>query len=176
MSTTNGDIYGSRNSPYTNIWNLSGRAAGYISHRLDLATWDCETKDYIHITVNPDSGNPTLIFGVYCEPYQPRNWHTALDRLHPTPPTGHVLVLGDFNFHHPLWAAHHRRSEGVDRLLQVARQWDLQLRRPDGTPTWGANGLRSHHRKSILDFTWKSTNTTAKYTGAESWPGSDHTR
>lgn len=49
-----------------------------------------------------------------------------------------VIVLGDFNLHHPLWSATHRRASyrpSPQHLLTIIEDFQLQLLTVPGTPT-----------------------------------------
>ena len=59
----------------------------------------------------------------------------------PPSPTDHMLWLGDFNRHHPLWEPlnnnHLNSSEDdVQPLLNILHDYDMDLILPPGTPTY----------------------------------------
>jgi hypothetical protein len=50
-------------------------------------------------------------------------------------PTGQVILSGDFNLYYPLWDQYDRYNRRVETLLELALQWDLDLRTPKGAVT-----------------------------------------
>lgn len=50
---------------------------------------------------------------------------------------GEVIILGDFDLHHPSWGGPHIRPDHLaEELIQLTTQFDLRLATPVGTPTW----------------------------------------
>jgi hypothetical protein len=69
------------------------------------------------------------------------------------PPYG-IVVLGDFNLHHPLWSAKHRRTgegQSAQELITIIEDLQLQLLTVPGTPTH-----RWKDGESTLDLTFAS--------------------
>jgi hypothetical protein len=63
-----------------------------------------------------------------------------------------VILLGDFNCHHPAWGGRGTATEKqADHLLKATQGWNLSLETPPGEPTW-RRGLR----ESVIDLTFIS--------------------
>lgn len=82
-----------------------------------------------------------------------------------------IVVLGDFNKHHPLWSGplpRSRRSSDTESLLALLASFDLQLALPPGTAT--------HRSGSTLDLAFVSTALTEAVASchASFGHGSDH--
>jgi endonuclease/exonuclease/phosphatase family metal-dependent hydrolase len=145
-----------RHFQLTYLADATMRACLYINKRLDPSTWSVSyvSKDIISLTIrNPTAGKSIHIVNVYNEVGT-----NTLQKLRETigaldPPYG-IMVLGDFNLHHPLWSAKHRRTgegQSAQELITIIEDLQLQLLTVPGTPT--------HQWKdgeSTLDLTFAS--------------------
>ena len=83
----------------------------------------------------------------------------------PTPAYLTVLA-GDFNLHHPQWDQFGRYERKAEALLELALQWDLDLRTPKSTITRAPQGSQQG-RPSTIDHFWASTGLRTTYYGLE---------
>ncbi|QKX57721.1 uncharacterized protein TRUGW13939_04840 [Talaromyces rugulosus] len=134
------------------------RVCFYINKRIDPSSWGVSliTTDIAVLKItNPTVHNKLCIFNVYNE--------VATDTLSKLgeaigeiEATDELIVLGDFNLHHPLWSTTHRRANrgisAAQPLLNIVENSHLQLLTVPGTTT---------HR-------WKDGETTIDLTFA-SW-------
>jgi ribonuclease HI len=130
------------------------RVCFYINKRIDAGTWNVSfiTKDIIVLEIiHPVRRHKVSIINVYNE-----LGTSTLDDLRRTMATltadHEIIVLGDFNLHHPLWSTVHRdANQGIAAtlpLLAIIEDFQLQLLTVPGTTT---------HR-------WKSGETTIDLT------------
>jgi hypothetical protein len=84
-----------------------------------------------------------------------------------------VVLAGDLNLHHPCWDQYGRLDRRADELLDLAIQWDLELRTPYGAITWAPQGRRLA-RPSTIDHIWASTGLQGTYYGLDTRGRSDH--
>ncbi len=88
-----------------------------------------------------------------------------------------IILMGDFNSHHPLWAGPHvpRRTQRSksEPLIELLAELDLTLCLPPGTPTYLSD---SHKRWSTLDLVFATTDITEQVNKCttSSGHGSDH--
>lgn len=133
------------------------RVCLYISKRMNPATWSVSfiSKDIISLQVlNPKSGKNILIFNVYNE-VGTDTLSTLWEAIGTLDSLDEIVVLGNFNLHHPMWSTEHRRAPGpkVQSLLAIIETAQLQLLTVPGTPThrWGDG-------ESTIDLTFASEN------------------
>lgn len=159
-----------RGGRYEMIYH-SGRAALYVSKRIDRASWTAEAgEDWASVTIGGEEGGESLtVWSIYSPNYE-RNWRTPLNVLAEKEPRGRNVLVGDFNAHHPMWDEHRRTSQSAATLLRLAIGWDLDLLTPHGEPTRVQRGQRS----GTIDHAWATRNSGARYEGAVDLPGSDH--
>lgn len=146
-----------RHFQLTYLADATTRACLYINKRLDPSTWSVSyvSKDIISLTIrNPTTAGRSIhIVNVYNEVGT-----NTLQKLRETigaldPPYG-IVVLGDFNLHHPLWSAKHQRSgegQSAQELITIIEDLQLQLLTVPGTPTH-----RWKDGESTLDLTFSS--------------------
>ena len=84
-----------------------------------------------------------------------------------------MVLAGDFNLHHPQWDRHGRYQRQAEALLELAIQWDLDLRTPAGTTTRAPQGTQ-RGRESTIDHFWVTTGLRTAYYGLEHRGRSDH--
>ena len=65
-----------------------------------------------------------------------------------------MVVLGDFNLHHPLWNSRSRLTQHIysDLLIDITDEFDLRLLTPQGLETWSAQGT-----SSIIDLAFTTS-------------------
>ncbi|KAK4096029.1 hypothetical protein N658DRAFT_436963, partial [Parathielavia hyrcaniae] len=113
----------------------SGRAALYVSKRIERATWTAEAgEDWAAVTIDEGTREPITIWSIYSPNYE-RNWRSPLQELAEREPSGRNVLVGDFNAHHPMWDIHNRTSFTAGAVLRLAVDWDLDLYTPRGEPT-----------------------------------------
>ena len=84
-----------------------------------------------------------------------------------------VVLAGDFNLHHPQWDRFGRYERKAEALLELALQWDLDLRTSAGTITRVLQGAQQGHT-SIIDHFWVSVSLQTTYHSLEYRGKSDH--
>lgn len=146
----------------------SGRTVLYIHKRHGPDAWTFEAaEDYASVTFTK---LPCRIITIY-NPPNSRGDSPALRALAGTAPDNNTILLGDFNFHHPMWDFYSRESRGVDTLLEEATRLRVALATPFGTITREKKG----ERNSTLDLIWASAGLNLQYMGADyDLDGSDH--
>jgi len=117
------------------------RVCFYINKRVDASTWNVSfiTKDVILLEIiHPTLHHKLAIINVYNE----LRTNTLLDlrQTLATMATDHeIIVLGDFNLHHPLWSTVHRRVNQriavTQPLLTIIEDFELKLLTMPGTTT-----------------------------------------
>ena len=107
------------------------------------------------------------------EPGTPRLQGTVQDLLRGPPPTYLTVVAGDFNLHYPLWDQFERYERRSEDLLELAQQWDLELRTPVGAVTRGPQGQQTG-RTSTIDHFWTSGSLETTYYSLEIRGKADH--
>uniref|UniRef100_A0A1L7UN13 Reverse transcriptase n=1 Tax=Fusarium mangiferae TaxID=192010 RepID=A0A1L7UN13_FUSMA len=124
----------------TYLDNAETRVCFYINKRIDSGTWCVSyiSKDIILLKLsNPRIDKTIHIFNVYNE-VGTDTISTLAEAIRELDPNSDTVVLGDFNLHHPLWSAEHRRSgygPSAQPLLAVIEEFGLQLLTVPGTPT-----------------------------------------
>ena len=90
------------------------------------------TKDWCRVWF-PSMGSSGLeIWSIYNPLVDKALPQDLLARPAPIYPT---ILAGDFNLHHPRWGRFGRYDRKAEALLQLAIQWDLDLRTLYGTIT-----------------------------------------
>ena len=141
----------------------AARVCFYINRRIDPSTWTISysTKDIMILQIdNISFGNKVHIVNVYNEvgTHTLTKLRDAIDRLDQQ---DEVLMLGDFNLHHPLWTSiHHLAASGAtaaQALLTVMQDFHFQLLTIPGAPThrW-ADG------ESTIDLTFATEGLTSR--------------
>ena len=116
------------------------RVCLYINKRIDPSTWDVLhiSKDITHLAIrNPSSAKALHIFNVYNE-VGTDTLSSLADAISKLDSGSEVMALGDFNLHHPLWSATHRRAgvgPNTQPLITITEEFQLQLLTVPGTPT-----------------------------------------
>ncbi|KAJ9137654.1 Endonuclease/exonuclease/phosphatase [Pleurostoma richardsiae] len=124
----------------TYLDDTATRACLYINKRIDPGAWSVSyiSKDIVSLAIrNPSSGRHLHIINVYNE-VGTDTLSTVAETLAALGSDSDVVMLGDFNLHHPLWSTAHRRaSEGpsAQPLLTVIEDAQLELLTVPGTPT-----------------------------------------
>src|SRR5690349_17967515 len=135
INTFTKSTYCPRSSKYHLVHQPEGRTAIYISKKYSVEAWDFEaTRDYCRVWFDPTSSQGTgiEIWSIYNPLDTKAIPSTLLTKPKPGLPT---ILAGDFNLHHPLWDYYNRTDRKANDLLQLALQWELDLRTPYGTAT-----------------------------------------
>ena len=139
------------------------RVCFYINKRIDPSTWSVSyiTKDIIALEItNPTLHNKLCIINVYNEVVTSTlsDLGEAIGRLDPD---DELLVLGDFNLHHPLWSTTHRHANrgipAAQPLLTIIEDFHLQLLTVPGTSTH-----RWKDGESTIDLTFASEDVASR--------------
>jgi hypothetical protein len=117
------------------------RVCFYINKRIDASTWNVSfvTKDVIVLEIiHPVLHHKLSIINVYNE--LGTNTLDDLRQTMATLTTDHeIIVLGDFNLHHPLWSTVHRYANhgiaATQPLLAIIEDFQLRLLTVPGTTT-----------------------------------------
>lgn len=124
----------------TYLDNAATRVCFYINKRIDPGTWSIShvSRDIISMTIcSPNTGKQLHIVNVFNE-VGTNTLATLADTLVTLDPNNDMIVLGDFNLHHPLWSTTHRRAnEGpsAQPLLSIIEDAQLEPLTVPGTPT-----------------------------------------
>lgn len=113
------------------------------------------TPDIIAVEItNPVLQNKLRIFNVYNK-IVTNTFSDLNDAVGKVDPNDELLVLGDFNLHHPLWSSNHRSANrgirSAQPLLTIIENFHLQLLTAPGTPTHRWKG-----GESTIDLTFAS--------------------
>lgn len=167
--------YCPRSSKYHLVHSLDGRTAIFVSRKFDISQWDYEASDLWCRVWFPTLGASWTKGFELWSIYNPPDTKTLipqalLGRPDPVYPT---VLAGDFNLYHPLWDQFERCEAAAELLLELALQWDLDLRTPKGTITRAPQG-RQQGRPSTIDHFWTSTTLHATYHGLDTRGKSDH--
>ena len=141
----------------TYLNDAATRVCFYVNKRIDPSTWSVSfiSQDIIALGLtNPATHDKVYIINVYNETATATlsDLGEAIDRLGSY---DKLLVLGDFNLHHPLWSATHRNANSgiaaAQSLLTIIEDFHLQLLTAPGTPThrWSSG-------ESTIDLTFAS--------------------
>jgi len=123
----------------TYLDNTETRVCFYIHKRIDPSTWSVSyvSKDIISLKLTNRHSKDVYIFNVYNE-VTTDTLSTLAEALGTLDSRGETLLLGDFNLHHPVWSAIHRRAgagPSAQPLLAIIEDFQLQLLTVPGTPT-----------------------------------------
>jgi ribonuclease HI len=147
----------------TYLDNATTRVCFYINTRIDPSTWSVShiTSDITSLEIiNPNSHSKIRIFNVYNEAGTSAisDLEEAIAKLDPQE---ELLVLGDFNLHHPLWSTTHRHASrgmpAAQPLLTIIEEFQLQLLTVPGTTTH-----RWKQGESTIDLTFASADLAAR--------------
>ena len=136
--------------------NAETRVCLYINKRIDPGTWSVSyiAKDIILLKLsNSDPSRTMHIFNVYNEVITD-TLTTLAEAMGALDSHDEVVVLGDFNLHHPLWSTTHRSGwihPSAQNLLAIIEEFQLRLLTVPGTPTHRWNG-----GESTIDLTFAS--------------------
>ena len=116
---------------FTYFEDATTRVCFYINKRIDPSTWSVSyiTKDIIGLEIrNSTLDNKLRIYNVYNK--TATNTLSVLrDAISQIDPQDELLVLGDFNLHHPLWSKDHRcdntEIRAAQPLLAIAEDFHL---------------------------------------------------
>ena len=163
--------YCPRGSKYHLIHSLEGRAAIYVNRRFEIGQWEYEaTRDHCRVWF-PGLGNSGLELWSIYNPLDDRALLQGL--LARQAPAYPAVLAGDFNLHHPQWDQYGRYDRKAEALLELAVQWDLDLRTPAGTITRAPQGSQQG-RTSTIDHFWATIGLPTAYYGLEFRGKSDH--
>jgi len=149
------------------IPNPATKVCFMVSKEIYLGHWSFQAHSpYVASLCLRTIDNPLTIINVY----NPRGdgpriqtWDAILEAL--AEAEGEVLLLGDFNAHHPEWGGTQAASEPQSRhLLVETGKKGLQLLTPRGEPTW-KRGMQ----QSVIDLTFATERilNTILYCGPE---------
>ncbi|KAI9037099.1 putative RNA-directed DNA polymerase from transposon X-element, partial [Aspergillus affinis] len=137
----------------TEIGDERARVCLYISRQIDPNTWKhtVHSKDVQELKLTDADGQQVRIFNIYNRPDEVDS--TTLDLVTslttPAGPTNsstnpRLLLLGDFNLHHPAWEGERsKRDSSSDQLLELIDTRYLDLWLEPGTTTWERNGSKT---------------------------------
>jgi hypothetical protein len=143
--------------------DTSTRVCFYINKRIDPSTWSVSfiSTDIITLKItNHTLHNKLCIFNVYNE--VATNTLSKLgEAIGELDSADELLVLGDFNLHHPLWSTAHRRADqgilNAKSLLTIVEDSHLQLLTVPGTTTH-----RWKDGESTIDLTFASEDVASR--------------
>jgi len=135
------------NNPWTKVCFM-------ISRELPIASWSYQPHgQYVAALRVRLEGVTITILNIY----NPRNnhaqakvWDTIEEILSQNRPEDEILLLGDFNIHHPAWGGQRaaREPQG-DHLLTATAAHTLRLHTPQGIATW-----KRGRTESVIDLTF----------------------
>jgi endonuclease/exonuclease/phosphatase family metal-dependent hydrolase len=135
----------STNTPLTRVCFM-------ISNEIPISDWRFYPhSDYVASLAVRLEGEEVTIINVY-NPRDNRTriqtWPQIQDAINSA--QGEIILLGDFNTHHPLWGGSHVVSEEqAERLLTDTAACGLGLITAQGVPTW-----RRNSSESVIDLTF----------------------
>lgn len=136
------------------------------------------TLDLTAITLTlPSPSPPITIISLYNAPRTTKAISDANVLLHSIDKNSNILLLGDFNLHHPMWSGdsvpHRTRACDASTLLDLISAHHLTLALPPATPTFFSS---SRHSWSTIDlaFISQSLSESVLWCKTESGHGSDH--
>jgi exonuclease III len=134
--------------------NPKTRVCFMVSKQIHVSNWSHQAHGpYVATLCVQTSRGPLHIVNVY----NPRGngprirvWDSVQRVLDALP--GKVVLLGDFNAHHPAWGGRHVAGEpqAEHLLLEMARR-GLRLLTPEGETTW-----KRGRQESVIDLTFAS--------------------
>ena len=120
---------------HTSHWSYQAHSPYVASLRLKTAYGPLELIN----VYNPRDNGPRI-----------KTWATIAKVIEAA--SGEVILLGDFNAHHPEWGGDHSASEPQsEHLLLETRRRGLHLLNPRGVATW-----RRGQRESVIDLIFSS--------------------
>jgi ribonuclease HI len=139
------------------------RVCFYINKRIDASTWNVSfiTKDVVVLEItHPVLHHKLSIINVYNE--LGTSTLTDLRQTMNSLTSDHeVIVLGDFNLHHPLWSTVHRYanqgSAATQPLLAIIEDFQLRLLTVPGTTTH-----RWKNGETTIDLTFGSEDVASR--------------
>ena len=129
------------NNPWTKVCFM-------VSSRIPLSDWTYQPHGHHAATLRVQlEGIIVVIINVYNPRSghdQARTWQTIEEILTQNAPGEEVLLLGDFNLHHPVWGGIRaaREAQG-DHLLMATEAYNLRIHTPQGIATWKRGGDES---------------------------------
>lgn len=142
------------------------RVCFYVNKRIDPSTWNVtfNTKDIIILAINSEHNNTLHIINVYNETttntlQDLREVSNKLDAQ------DEIIMLGDFNLHHPLWSPRTTRRQRYSSttltqpLITILEDFQLQLLTVPGTIT-----RRGHTGSSTIDLTFATEEVASRVT------------
>ena len=140
----------------TYLAETTTRVCFYIHKRINPGSWNVQyiSKDIISVKVlNPHTNSSIQIINIYNE-VGTDTLATLAETIRALGSNPEIVVLGDFNLHHPLWSAVHRRGGGgpsARELITMIEDFQLQLLTAPGAPTH-----RWKEGESTIDLTFAS--------------------
>lgn len=140
------------------------RVCFYVNKRIDPGVWSVTSisKDITSLKIsNPRSRKIIHIFNVYNE-VTTDTLSILAEALGGLSSTSEMIVLGDFNLHHPLWSTGYRqarRGPGAQQLLRIVEDFQLQLLTTPGAPT-----RRWKDGESTIDLSFASEDIARRVT------------
>ena len=164
---------GSSNYILVSQQGCNSRAVSFVHRRLDRTSWSHEEgKDWVAIHFQTETG-PVSVFNVYSPIPLGNTWMSPVkDWAGQEPPHNKVVIVGDFNAHHPVWDSEcDQISNNAETVLRLAEKWGLSLASsPDEITRVG----KPRERHSVIDLAWASHDLQVNFLGAEGVTGSDH--
>lgn len=143
------------NNPWTKVCFM-------ISRELPISSWSYQPHgQYVAALRVRLEGITITILNIY----NPRNnqaqakvWETIEGILSQNRSTDEILLLGDFNIHHPAWGGQRaaREPQG-DHLLTATAAYTLRLHTPQGIATW-----KRGRTESVIDLTFATPTLSEK--------------
>ncbi|KAI9036090.1 uncharacterized protein KD926_002467 [Aspergillus affinis] len=133
--------------PWENPYQDTTHHPANGSHQL---LYPDSTEDVQELELTDADGQQVRIFNIYNRPDETDSATLDLvtSLITPTGPTNsstnpRLLLLGDFNLHHPAWGGERsERDSSSDQLLELTDTRCLDLWLEPGTTTWERNGSR----------------------------------
>jgi ribonuclease HI len=151
----------------TYLDDAATRTCFYVNKRIDPSTWNItfNTKDITTLAINSRYNNKLHVVNVYNETAT-----STLQGLRETigklDPRDEIVLLGDFNLHHPLWSATTTtRKRGYSSttltqpLITILEDFQFQLLTVPGTTT-----RRGHTSTSTIDLTFATEEVASRVT------------
>ena len=122
----------------------SRRAVIYINNKIidsnSFTQWPIPIPDTVAVEIFTTAPKPSLVINIYRPPEEDtitllqQHLHTKLHHSK----YDKILLLGDFNLHHPLWnpTAYTKHDPQSDVLVQIAIEQEFALLIPPGTVTY----------------------------------------
>jgi hypothetical protein len=110
-------------SRYTVVYS-SGRAAIYVHKRWDIKTLEAaEGDDWARITIG-EGVAAVIVWSIYSPIQIGGLWNTSFNIIELE---NALILVGDFNTHHPLWDIHGRISRGSSETAAYMLRWNMEL-------------------------------------------------